>query len=59
MELAEKSFDKPVIIVTQKAELEKSRRSFSEKKRGTLKKVMRDFGLPTSRKFILDAWLFS
>ncbi len=55
-ELAQKSFDKPVIIVTQ-AEAEASEKGFSEKKK-TWKfsaKNVRDFGIATSRKFILDA----
>ena len=55
-ELAQKSFDKPVVIVTQ-AEAEASEKGFSEKKK-TWKfsaKNVRDFGIATSRKFILDA----
>jgi hypothetical protein len=55
-ELAEKSFDKPVVIVTQ-AEAEATEKSFSNKKK-TWKfsaKNVRDFGIVTSRKFILDA----
>ena len=53
-ELAQKSFDKPVVIVTQ---AEASEKGFSEKKK-TWKfsaKNVRDFGIATSRKFILDA----
>ncbi|MBL7887627.1 MAG: M1 family metallopeptidase [Flavobacterium sp.] len=53
---AEKSFDKPVIVVTQ-AEAEAAEKGFS-----TLKKTwkfkatnVRDFGISTSRKFIYDA----
>ncbi|MBU0940066.1 MAG: M1 family metallopeptidase, partial [Bacteroidetes bacterium] len=55
-ELAEKSFDKPVVIVTQ-AEAEATEKGFSNKKK-TWKfsaKNVRDFGIATSRKFILDA----
>nr|WP_315140050.1 M1 family metallopeptidase [uncultured Flavobacterium sp.] len=55
-ELAQKSFDKPVVIVTQ-AEAEASEKGFSEKKK-TWKysaKNVRDFGIATSRKFIFDA----
>lgn len=55
-ELAQKSFDKPVIIVTQ-AEAEASEKGFSDKKK-TWKfsaKNVRDFGISTSRKFIYDA----
>lgn len=55
-ELAQKSYDKPVIIVTQ-AEAEATEKGFSEKKK-TWKfsaKNVRDFGIATSRKFIYDA----
>lgn len=55
-ELAQKSYDKPVIIVTQ-AEAEVAEKGFSEKKK-TWKfsaKNVRDFGIATSRKFIYDA----
>jgi hypothetical protein len=55
-ELAQKTFDKPVVIVTQ-AEAEAAEKGFSEKKK-TWKfsaKNVRDFGIATSRKFILDA----
>lgn len=55
-ELAQKTFDKPVVIVTQ-TEAEKSEKGFSEKKK-TWKfsaKNVRDFGIATSRKFIYDA----
>jgi hypothetical protein len=55
-ELAQKTFDKPVVIVTQ-AEAEAAEKGFSEKKktwRFSAKNV-RDFGIATSRKFILDA----
>jgi len=54
--LAQKSFDKPVIIVTQ-AEAEAAEKGFSDKKK-TWKysaKNVRDFGIATSRKFIYDA----
>ncbi|SDZ92870.1 hypothetical protein SAMN05443667_101327 [Flavobacterium gillisiae] len=55
-ELAQKTFDKPVLIVTQ-AEAEAAEKGFSDKKK-TWKfsaKNVRDFGIATSRKFILDA----
>jgi hypothetical protein len=55
-ELAQKSFDKPVVIVTQ-AEAEVAEKGFSDKKK-TWKfsaKNVRDFGIATSRKFIYDA----
>ncbi len=53
---AEKSYDKPVIVVTQD-EAEKSEKSFSKKtKTWKLKaEMVRDFGFASSRKFILDA----
>jgi hypothetical protein len=55
-ELAQKSFDNPVVIVTQ-AEAEINEKGFSDKKK-TWKfsaKNVRDFGIATSRKFIYDA----
>jgi hypothetical protein len=55
-ELAQKTFDKPVVIVTQ-AEAETSEKGFSNQKKTwkfTAKNV-RDFGIATSRKFIYDA----
>jgi hypothetical protein len=55
-ELAQKTFDKPVVIVTQ-AEAEAAEKGFSDKKK-TWKfsaKNVRDFGIATSRKFIYDA----
>lgn len=55
-EQAQKSFDKPVVIVTQ-AEAEATEKGFSEKKK-TWKfsaKNVRDFGIASSRKFIYDA----
>ncbi|WP_414000169.1 M1 family metallopeptidase [Flavobacterium sp. W1B] len=55
-ELAQKTFDKPVVIVTQ-AEAEANEKGFSDKKK-TWKfsaKNVRDFGISTSRKFIYDA----
>lgn len=55
-ELAQKSYDKPVVIVTQ-ADAEAAEKGFSEKKK-TWKfsaKNVRDFGIATSRKFIYDA----
>ncbi len=53
---AENSFDKPVIIVTQ-AEATETEKGFSEKKKTWKFKAenVRDFGISTSRKFILDA----
>ena len=53
---AEKSFDKPVIIVTQ-AEAEAAEKMFSDKKKTWKFKAenVRDFGISTSRKFIYDA----
>jgi Peptidase family M1 domain len=52
---AENSFDKPVIIVTQ-AEATQTEKSFSDKKKIWKFKAenVRDFGISTSRKFILD-----
>ena len=55
-ELAQKTFDKPVVIVTQ-SEAEITEKGFSDKKktwRFSAKNV-RDFGIATSRKFIYDA----
>ncbi|MBF6609215.1 MAG: M1 family metallopeptidase [Flavobacterium sp.] len=54
--LAQKTFDKPVIIVTQ-AEAEKNEKGFSDKKKTWKFKAenVRDFGISTSRKFICDA----
>jgi hypothetical protein len=55
-ELAKKTFDKPVVIVTQ-AEAETTEKGFSDKKK-TWKfsaKNVRDFGIASSRKFIYDA----
>ncbi|MFV5702260.1 M1 family metallopeptidase [Flavobacterium sp. XS2P12] len=55
-ELAQKTFDKPIVIVTQ-AEAEANEKGFSDKKK-TWKfsaKNVRDFGIATSRKFIYDA----
>ncbi|MCF6222290.1 MAG: M1 family metallopeptidase [Flavobacteriaceae bacterium] len=55
-EQAKKSFDKPVIIVTQE-EAEKNEKDFSKKtKTWKLKaKNVRDFAFASSRKYILDA----
>lgn len=55
-ELAAKSFDKPVVVVTQ-AEAEAAEKGFSEKKKTWRFKAenVRDFGISTSRKFIYDA----
>lgn len=55
-QLAEKTYDKPVIVVTQ-AEAEAAEKGFSGQKK-TWKfnaKNVRDFGFSTSRKFIYDA----
>lgn len=54
--LAEKTFDKPVVVVTQ-AEAEQAEKSFSDKKKTWKFKAenVRDFGISTSRKFIYDA----
>lgn len=54
--LAQKTFDKPVVIVTQ-AEAEAAEKGFSNQKK-TWKfsaKNVRDFGIASSRKFIYDA----
>ena len=55
-ELAERTFDKPVVIVTQ-AEAEQTEKGFSESKKTWKFKAenVRDFGFSTSRKFMLDA----
>ena len=54
-EMAKKSYDKPVLIVTQ-AEAEAAEKSFSEKKKTWKFKAenVRDYGFATSRKFIWD-----
>ena len=54
--LAEKTFDKPVIVVTQ-SEAEAAAKGFSTKKKTWKFKAtnVRDFGISTSRKFIYDA----
>ena len=54
-EKAKKSYDKPVIIVSQ-AEAEEAEKGFSEKKKTWKLKAenVRDFGFATSRKFIYD-----
>jgi Peptidase family M1 domain len=54
-EMAQKSFDNPVVIVTQ-AEATAAEKGFSEKKKTWKFKAdnVRDFGISTSRKFILD-----
>ena len=55
-QLAEKTFDKPVVVVTQ-AEAEAAEKGFSTKKKTWKFKAtnVRDFGISTSRKFIYDA----
>ncbi|MFD0799362.1 M1 family metallopeptidase [Maribacter chungangensis] len=54
-EQAKKSYDKPVVIVTQE-EVEKLEKGFSKKTKTWKLKAqnVRDFGFATSRKFILD-----
>ncbi|MEZ4970001.1 MAG: M1 family metallopeptidase [Flavobacteriaceae bacterium] len=54
-EKAKKSYDKPVIIVSQ-AEAEEAEKGFSDKKKTWKLKAenVRDFGFATSRKFIYD-----
>ena len=55
-ELAQRTFDKPVVIVTQE-EATAAEKGFSDKKK-TWKfsaKNVRDFGIASSRKFIFDA----
>ena len=54
-ELAKKSYDKPVIIVSQ-AEAEAAEKGFSQKTKTWKLKAenVRDFGFATSRKFIWD-----
>jgi hypothetical protein len=54
--LAEKSYDKPVVVVTQ-AEAEAAEKGFSTQKKTWKFKAenVRDFGISTSRKFIYDA----
>lgn len=54
-EKAKKSYDKPVLIVTQE-EAEEAEKSFSEKKKTWKFKAenVRDYGFATSRKFIWD-----
>lgn len=53
---AEKSYDNPVVVVTQ-AEAEAAEKGFSDKKKTWKFKAenVRDFGISTSRKFIYDA----
>ncbi|HEX8562413.1 MAG TPA: M1 family metallopeptidase [Flavobacterium sp.] len=53
--LAQKSYDKPVVIVTQ-AEATINEKGFSDKKKTWKFKAqnVRDFGISTSRKFICD-----
>ncbi len=55
-EQAQKSFDKPVVIVTQE-EAEEAEKSFSEKTQTWEWKaeMVRDFAFATSRRFIYDA----
>jgi len=54
-DLAKKSYDKPVVIVTQ-AEAEEAEKGFSEKKKTWRFKAqnVRDYGFASSRKFIWD-----
>ena len=55
-QLAEKTYDKPVVVVTQ-AEAEAASKGFSDKKKTWKFKAtnVRDFGISSSRKFIYDA----
>lgn len=54
--LAEKSFDKPVIVVTQEEAMARERMFSTSKKTWRFKaQNVRDFGIATSRKFIYDA----
>ena len=55
-EAAKKSYDKPVVIVTQ-AEAEAAEKGFSDKKKTWKLKAenVRDFAFATSRKFLWDA----
>lgn len=55
-ELATRTYDKPVLIVTQ-AEAEAAEKGFSSKKKTWKFRAenVRDFGISTSRKFICDA----
>ena len=55
-EQATKTFDKPVVVVTQ-AEAEAASKNFSDKKKTWKFKAtnVRDFGFSSSRKFIYDA----
>jgi hypothetical protein len=54
--LAETTFDKPVVIVTQEEAMQ-AEKGFSEQKKTWRFKAqnVRDFGFSTSRKFIIDA----
>jgi len=54
-EQAKKSYDKPVVIVTQ-AEAEAAEKGFSDKKKTWKLKaeMVRDFAFATSRKFVVD-----
>ena len=54
--LAEKSYDNPVVVVTQE-EAEKAEKGFSNQKKTWKWKAenVRDFGISTSRKFVYDA----
>ncbi|WP_432672877.1 M1 family metallopeptidase [Flavobacterium sp. SM2513] len=54
--LAEKSFDNPVIIVTQEEAIKAEKGNSTKKKTWKWKaENVRDFGISTSRKFIFDA----
>ena len=54
---AEKTFDKPVIIATQDEAVAREKATWSDQKKTWRFKAenVRDFGISTSRKFILDA----
>jgi hypothetical protein len=54
--LAENTFDKPVVIVTQEEAIQAEKGFSAQKKTWKFKaQNVRDFGFSTSRKFILDA----
>jgi hypothetical protein len=54
--LAEKTFDKPVVVVTQDEAIAAEKGFSNQKKTWKFKAInVRDFGISTSRKFIYDA----
>lgn len=55
-QLAEKTFDKPVVVVTQEEAMAAEKGFSNQKKTWRFKATnVRDFGISTSRKFIYDA----